>query len=605
MSTPPVSLRLDDVHVSYSVYTDHPGGLKNFVSGQRRRAQKIRAVRGVSFEVYEGQSLGIVGSNGSGKSTLLSAMTGLLPLASGEIWVRSRPTLLGVGSVMRPGLSGRRNIVVGGLALGLTLEEIRRRVPDIIEFSGLEESIDRPMRTYSSGMRARLMFAIATSSTPDILLIDEALAVGDSDFLHKSQRRIDEIRRAAGAVVLVSHNLSEIRESCDRVAWLDRGVLRAIGDPDDVIAEYEESVLGIRRMADDATQRRNEAIIEPLRDPGPGRPPSTAARSDRRVTLHIGSTHTALPIQRYLGADEERLQEAGVSVPSYLRTLSHYHFAAYASPLAAAQLPVRISDDWEHWSDDFAAAFVSRTNDGRDWIISSEALVSRVGAPGLERLRVLFERAGFVEVRAVIYLQRQDRLAARTYIESLFAGHTTAFDIEEHLQADERYDYRRLLERWGASDLIDHLDVRLFPDRDGMPDLVEDFANLLGLPCPTPVEYREEKRLAVEDTDFVRHLNELVPQRDADGNHIDGAAAAAPLLARHAVEREFMLTRDESDRLMERYAAVNAWVIEQVAPDVRIDDYFAAGADLPATRPRLTLEHSLELAGQLLRRTGR
>lgn len=243
-STAGVTVRLRDVHVYYRVYEDSAVSLKErFAQGRlRRRYQTIKAVRGVTLDLHESETLGLIGPNGSGKSTLLSAMTGLLPIRSGTIQGRSRPSLLGVSSALRSALSGRRNILIGGLALGFTTAEIDNRMDEIIDFSGLRDAIDRPMRTYSSGMRARLNFAIATSRLPQILLIDEALAVGDRDFRARSAQRIGEVRAAAGSVVLVSHNMGEIERSCDRVAWLDDGVLRAVGEPGEVVAAYLASV---------------------------------------------------------------------------------------------------------------------------------------------------------------------------------------------------------------------------------------------------------------------------------------------------------------------------------------------------------------------------
>ena len=165
-------------------------------------------------------------------------MTGLLPLRSGSIRGRSRPSLLGVSSVLRPALSGRRNILIGGLALGFTRAEVERRMDEIIDFAGLRADIDRPMRTYSSGMRARLRFAIATARIPEILLIDEALTVGDEEFRRLAAERIDDVRSASGSVVLVTHNMNEIRRFCDRVVWLDEGRIRAVGDPAEIVDSY-------------------------------------------------------------------------------------------------------------------------------------------------------------------------------------------------------------------------------------------------------------------------------------------------------------------------------------------------------------------------------
>ena len=238
-----VTVRVDDVHVSYRVYDDPETGLKQIVAGgRRRRFRTIRALRGVSFDLRRGETLGVIGPNGSGKSTLLAAMTGLLPLESGWIRGSSRPALLGVSAALRPSLSGRRNVMIGGLALGMTREEVRERLDEIADFAGLGDFLDLPMRTYSSGMRARLLFAIATVRIPEVLLIDEALAVGDQQFRIRSRRRIDEIRAAAGSVVLVTHDLAEVTDGCDRAIWLDAGVVRGRGDPAEVVAAYESSV---------------------------------------------------------------------------------------------------------------------------------------------------------------------------------------------------------------------------------------------------------------------------------------------------------------------------------------------------------------------------
>ena len=239
-----VTVRVRDVHVYYRVYEDSAMGLKERFARRRlrRRYRTIKAVQGVTLDLHESETLGLIGPNGSGKSTLLSAMTGLIPLRSGTIQGMSRPSLLGVTSALRAALSGRRNILIAGLALGFTQAEIDSRMDEIIDFAGLRDAIDRPMRTYSSGMRARLNFAIATARLPQILLIDEALAVGDHDFRARASQRIGEVRSAAGSVVLVSHNMGEIRRSCDRVVWLDDGVLRAEGEPDEVVDAYLASI---------------------------------------------------------------------------------------------------------------------------------------------------------------------------------------------------------------------------------------------------------------------------------------------------------------------------------------------------------------------------
>jgi teichoic acid transport system ATP-binding protein len=236
-----VNVVLDDVHVTYRVYEDRRPSMRELLRGQRRRAREIHAVRGVSFVAKRGESIGIVGRNGSGKSTLLQALAGLLPVDQGEVYARSQPTLLGVGSALQNNVSGRRNIVLGCLALGLPATEVEDRVDDVIDFAGLEEFIDLPLSAYSSGMRARLLFAIATAVIPDILVIDEALAVGDEAFRLKSKERLAELQAQAGTVFLVSHALNTIAESCSRVIWMERGRIIADGDPDDIVERYRVS----------------------------------------------------------------------------------------------------------------------------------------------------------------------------------------------------------------------------------------------------------------------------------------------------------------------------------------------------------------------------
>lgn len=232
-----------DVHVRYRVYEDRRPRISEVIAQRGKRVEKeVHALRGVSFVVHPGEVVGVVGRNGSGKSTLMQALAGVLPVSSGSVRARSRPALLGVGAALNPNLSGRRNITIGGLALALPRQRIEDLAPSIIEFAGLEDAIDRPMRTYSSGMRARLQFSIATAVIPEILLLDEALAVGDKEFKERSKERILELKEAAGVVFLVSHSLSEITRSATRVLWIDHGEVVLDGEPKDVVSAYKKSV---------------------------------------------------------------------------------------------------------------------------------------------------------------------------------------------------------------------------------------------------------------------------------------------------------------------------------------------------------------------------
>jgi teichoic acid transport system ATP-binding protein len=193
--------------------------------------REVHAVKGVSFVVYEGETVGIVGSNGSGKSSLMRAIAGLFPATKGAVYTLGKPTMLGVGAALLPNLSGEKNIMLGGLALGFDKKEIAAASESIINFSGLKDFIDLPMRTYSQGMSARLRFSIAAAKKHDILIIDEALAVGDRQFRMKAEAKIREMRQEAGTVFLVSHNMKSIQDTCNRVIWLEKGELLMDGDP--------------------------------------------------------------------------------------------------------------------------------------------------------------------------------------------------------------------------------------------------------------------------------------------------------------------------------------------------------------------------------------
>ncbi|GAA4074226.1 ABC transporter ATP-binding protein [Streptomyces shaanxiensis] len=204
--------------------------------------RKVHAVKKVSFVAYRGEAIGLIGTNGSGKSTLLKAVAGLLPVENGRIYTDGQPSLLGVNAALMNDLTGERNVFLGGLAMGMSREQVKDRYQEIVDFSGINEKgdfITLPMRTYSSGMAARLRFSIAAAKDHDVLLIDEALATGDRSFQKRSEARIRELRKHAGTVFLVSHNNKSIRDTCDRVLWLERGELRMDGPTDEVLKEYE------------------------------------------------------------------------------------------------------------------------------------------------------------------------------------------------------------------------------------------------------------------------------------------------------------------------------------------------------------------------------
>jgi teichoic acid transport system ATP-binding protein len=238
---------VEDLHVIYRVYGRGQKGnaadaLKRAIRGQRRPGMReIHAVRGVNLIARRGDSIGVIGRNGSGKSTLMRAIAGLLPPNQGQVFTDGQPSLLGVNAALVRDLTGARNIELGCLAMGMTPNEVRGKFDEIVEFSGIGDFVELPMRTYSSGMSARLRFAIAAAKSHEVLLIDEALATGDRQFRQRSRQRMRELREEAGTLFLVSHSLDVIAESCNRAIWVDRGRIRMSGDPETVIAAYSDA----------------------------------------------------------------------------------------------------------------------------------------------------------------------------------------------------------------------------------------------------------------------------------------------------------------------------------------------------------------------------
>jgi len=219
---------------------------------------EVHAVRGVSFTVRHGESVGIVGINGSGKSTMLRAIAGLIPPRSGSVHVSGEPSLLGVNAALMPQLSGERNIMIGGLALGLTPRQVEEKFDEVVEFAGIGDFVYLPMKTYSSGMGARLRFAISSAASPDILMIDEALATGDAAFKERSKARIEEVRARAGTIFLVSHSISTIEAMCTRVLWMHQGQLVMDGPVHEVAEAYKKFILAQRPAMDPARRRARQ-----------------------------------------------------------------------------------------------------------------------------------------------------------------------------------------------------------------------------------------------------------------------------------------------------------------------------------------------------------
>ena len=268
------AVEVRDLHKLYRRY----GRRKNFgtlksallrgrLFADLRPDQSFEALKGVSLSLTPGRTLGIVGRNGSGKSTLLKLIAGIGRPTSGTIEVRGRVSaLIELGAGFHPEISGRENVFINGMMLGLSKREVAARFDDIVRFAEIGDFIDAPVKTYSSGMYMRLGFAVAVHVDPDVLLVDEVLAVGDEAFTHKCLDRFAELKRQRKTIVLVTHTLDLVTRLCDEAVWLDEGRVRADGDPKRVVDAYLLDV-----AARQEAEARGVAAKRP--PPAPGEPP--------------------------------------------------------------------------------------------------------------------------------------------------------------------------------------------------------------------------------------------------------------------------------------------------------------------------------------------
>ena len=264
------AIRVNGVWKNFRLYHERNHHLKAAVlRGRRARYEEFWALKGIDLEIPHGSTFGIIGSNGSGKSTLLKCMARILYPNKGSIDVSGRLcALLELGAGFHPELSGRENVFLNGAILGMSKKDIEKRFDEIVEFAGIETFIDSPVKNYSNGMQVRLGFSIAANVDPEILLIDEVLAVGDQNFQRKCGEKIESFRTEGRTIILVSHGLSSILQLCDQTAWLEKGVVRRIGDSAEVIAEYtgESLATETRQEGEIGSRRGNGAVrVEKVR----------------------------------------------------------------------------------------------------------------------------------------------------------------------------------------------------------------------------------------------------------------------------------------------------------------------------------------------------
>ena len=246
LETDEIVIRIENANLRYYVPRERINSFKEYairaVQGKIVN-EEFWALKNVSFTVNKGEVFGIIGENGAGKSTLLKMIARVLRPTSGRVWVRGNVApLLSVGAGFHPELTGRENVFLNGTLLGFSQKQMEEKFPSIVEFSELGAFIEAPIRTYSSGMVARLGFAVATDSKPDILIVDEVLAVGDEAFQAKCFERIDRYQKEGTTTLLVTHNSERIRRYCRRVAWLHKGELKMTGLVEDILDQYSQTV---------------------------------------------------------------------------------------------------------------------------------------------------------------------------------------------------------------------------------------------------------------------------------------------------------------------------------------------------------------------------
>ena len=238
-------IKAENIDFAYRVLNNHQSSLKtlfrDFVK-RKVRIENYQALSGLSFSVEKGETFAIIGKNGAGKSTLLKLLANVVPPTKGKLKITGTVApMIELGAGFNPELTGRENVVFYSALLGRDVKKVKQRVDQITDWAGVSDHLDYQLRTFSSGMIARLAFATATDEVPDLLLIDEVLSVGDGEFAQKSRKRMQEIVSSGTTVVLVSHDLATVAELADRVLWLENGKLKKIGDPKEIIAAYQSS----------------------------------------------------------------------------------------------------------------------------------------------------------------------------------------------------------------------------------------------------------------------------------------------------------------------------------------------------------------------------
>lgn len=283
-------IRVRYVTKRYDLLKTRSEKLRAFFSFKRDDIPEFWSLKGISFDVKPGETLGLVGVNGSGKSTISNIISGIIPQTTGYVDVRGETSVIAIGAGLKGQLTGIENIRLKALMQGLTVKEIEQIMPDIISFADLNDFIYQPVKSYSSGMKSRLGFSIAAHIDPDILIIDEALSVGDSTFYQKCVDKITEFKNQGKTIIFVSHSLKQIRMMCDRVAWIQYGELKDVGPTKRVCDEYAEFVKWFKglnkaekkKYQDDQKEAQKQFDIDKFRAEKLQEDFATASKGERR-----------------------------------------------------------------------------------------------------------------------------------------------------------------------------------------------------------------------------------------------------------------------------------------------------------------------------------
>jgi ABC-2 type transport system ATP-binding protein len=516
----PIAIRFEEVSIRYRLYQGRRPLLQDYLASifaQRPLRRDVWALRDVTLDVRRGEVLGVIGSNGSGKSTLLKVVARILRPTAGRVVVHgSVAPLIELGAGFQPDLTGRENILLKSAILGYPEHDTRQRIGRIVDFAGLHEFIDAPLHTYSSGMVARLAFAVATDMQPDILMIDEVLAVGDAEFRERSEERIADLRRAGTTLLIVSHNSAALRRMCDRVGWLAYGRLQMLGDVADVIGAYEGGLqvetrdtnadhspaLNLRRVAPLTIDLRADHKLFVLEAPGTASTDITTAIETHFNLEHICPFHTRadLPQGARITLARYRLVRGAFFYDQMAQFLHHMPICAAVlhSPTMCSLASLRCADSQSARD---GGPTLAMTDNPMTRLFGQRHLSNESVPFDAEYLLHLLDRDDFTRARTVLSAFAFVGLAARPRESLLLLWYTFGWQPDQALLLAQGLPQSAASEEFAQPhpeqpnqfdiELYEHA-CRLFEQRFDLMvrDLIDRYAHTLaeGLVPPLPLD---------------------------------------------------------------------------------------------------------------------